>query len=299
MLSLQQFRVLIAIRNAGSLTKAAENLGYGAPTVTHHLNLLEAHFGAVLVERGSRGVTFTPLGEATVREAETIMARVDDLERIIAEHRDAGMVTLRVGTFASLGSQLLPPAIRELQATSNVRIEVVEAEPLQLVELLRRGELDAALLYDLADDPSILAMDLELVPLLREPYRVLVAAHGSLAQQKKLDFAQLSSASWVRPRHEEDATERVLLRACRNVGFMPKEFIRSDDLSMIHGLVSEGLCLAIMTESAANSALGVTLKPTVQNLGERSVYFATRQGLLPAAVTQLRTLLVGLTTQHH
>ncbi|MDF9809671.1 DNA-binding transcriptional LysR family regulator [Aurantimicrobium minutum] len=296
MLSLQQFRILLAIRDAGSLTKAAENLGYGAPTVTHHLNLLEAHFGAVLVERGSRGVSFTPLGEVTVREAETIMARVDDLERIIAEHRDAGLVTLRVGTFASLGSKLLPPAIRELQSTSSVRIEVIEAEPLELVDLLRRGELDAALLYDLADDPSILEADLELLQLLREPYNVLVASEGPLAQAKKLDFAQLASASWVRTRQEDEATERVLLRACRSAGFLPKEFIRSDDLSMIHGLVSEGLCLAIMTESAANSALGVELKPTVQNLGERSVYFATRTGHLPAAVIQLRTLLVGFTS---
>lgn len=296
MLSLQQFRVLLAIRDAGSLTKAAENLGYGAPTVTHHLNLLEAHFGAVLVERGSRGVSFTPLGEVTVREAETIMARVDDLERIIAEHRDAGLVTLRVGTFASLGSKLLPPAIRELQSTSSVRIEVIEAEPLELVDLLRRRELDAALLYDLADDPSILEADLELLQLLREPYNVLVASEGLLAQAKKLDFAQLASASWVRTRQEDEATERVLLRACRSAGFLPKEFIRSDDLSMIHGLVSEGLCLAIMTESAANSALGVELKPTVQNLGERSVYFATRTGHLPAAVIQLRTLLVGFTS---
>ncbi|AXE54022.1 LysR family transcriptional regulator [Aurantimicrobium sp. MWH-Uga1] len=295
MLSLQQFRVLIAIRDAGSLTKAAENLGYGTPTVTHHLNLLEAHFGAVLVERGNRGVTLTPLGEATVREAETIMARVDDLERIIAEHRDAGLVTLRLGTFASLGSKLLPPAIHELQATTNVRIEVVEAEPLELVELLRRSELDAALLYDLADDPSIIEKDLELVQLLREPYRVLVARESPLAQEKKLDFVQLASTSWVRTRHVDEATERVLLRACRNAGFLPKEFIRTDDLSMIHGLVSEGLCLAIMTESAANTSLGVSLKATVQNLGERSVYFATRTGQLPAAVTKLRSLLVGLT----
>lgn len=295
MLSLQQFRVLIALRDAGSLTKAAENLGYGAPTVTHHLNLLEAHFGAILVERGTRGVTFTPLGEVAVREAETIMARVDGLERIMAEHRDAGLVTLRVGTFASVGAQLLPPAIKELQAHSSVRIEVTEAEPLELVELLRRGELDAALLYDMADDPSFIAQDLNLVPLLREPFRVLVSTEGPFAKNTKLDFSQLSSASWVRTRHEGEATERVLLRACRNAGFTPKEFIRSDDLTMIHGLVSEGLCLAIMTESAANTALGVMLKPTIQNLGERSVYFATRSSYIPPAVSQLRALLIGLT----
>lgn len=295
MLSLQQFRVLIALRDAGSLTKAAENLGYGAPTVTHHLNLLEAHFGSILVERGTRGVTFTPLGEVAVREAETIMARVDGLERIMAEHRDAGLVTLRVGTFASLGSKLLPPAIKELQAHSSVRIEVIEAEPLELVELLRRGELDAALLYDVADDPSFIAQDLDLVQLLREPFRVLVSKEGPLAQTTKLDFSELSSASWVRTRHEDEATERVLLRACRNAGFLPKEFIRTDDLTMIHGLVSEGLCLAIMTDSAVNTALGVKLTPTIQNLGERSVYFATRSGLVQPAVSQLRAHLIKMT----
>ena len=295
MLSLQQFRVLIAIRDAGSLTKAAENLGYGTPTVTHHLNLLESHFGAVLLERSSRGIRLTPLGEVAVRETEMIMARVDGLERTMKEHRDAGLVTLRLGTFASLGSKLLPPAIKTLQSNSPIRIEIIEAEPLELVGLLNRGELDAALLYDLADDPVLTAMHLELLPLLREPYQVLVSSSGPFAKLKVLDFTNLAGCSWVRTRHENEATERVLLRACRAAGYIPTEFMRSDDLSMIHGLVSEGLCLAVMTKSAANPTLGVTLIPTKQALGERIVYFATRTGLMPNAVTELRDLLKALT----
>lgn len=295
MLSLQQFRVLISIRDAGSLTKAAENLGYGTPTVTHHLNLLEAHFGAILVERGSRGATLTPLGEVAVREAEMIMARVDGLERTMKEHRDAGLVTLRVGTFPSLGSKLLPPAIKTLQSNSLFRIEVIEAEPLELVDLLNRGELDAALLYDLADDPMFTAMHLNLHQLLREPYQVLVSSKSPFAASAEIDLTQLANFGWVRTRHEDEATERVLLRSCRSAGFIPIEFIRSDDLSMIHGLVSEGLCLAIMTESAANPALGVVLKPTKQALGERIVYFATRTGLMPEAVANLKDLLIELT----
>lgn len=295
MLSLQQFRVLLAVRDAKSLTKAAENLGYGTPTVTHHLNLLEAHFGAELFQRGSRGATITPLGEIACREAEIILARVDGLERIMKEHRDAGLATMRIGTFPSLGAKLLPPAITTLQSNFPTRIEVTEAEPLELVDLLERGELDAALLYDMTDDPLLTSLNLNLYPLLNEPYEILVSSNGPLAKIDQLDFDQLSEFGWVRTRHENEATERVLLRASRSAGFTPIEFIRSDDLNMIHGLVSEGLCLAIMTDSAAIPALGVMLKSTRQSLGQRTVYFATRDEILPAAVTKLKEFLAGST----
>lgn len=69
MMNLQQFRVLQAVREVGSLNRAAEVLGHGVPTVTHHLRTLESHLRVQLVERARIGARLTPLGESFLRRS--------------------------------------------------------------------------------------------------------------------------------------------------------------------------------------------------------------------------------------
>ena len=66
MIQPQQLRVLLAVRDNGSLTSAAEALGYGVPTIAHHLGSLERHLKVQLVERDRRGARLTPLGAMLV-----------------------------------------------------------------------------------------------------------------------------------------------------------------------------------------------------------------------------------------
>lgn len=295
MISLQQFRVLLAVREHGSLTRAAEALGYGVPTVTHHVNVLEHHLRVKLLERDRHGTTMTPLGEAFAIEAAQILSKVDQAERMVADQRDAGLLTLRIGTFASIGSRILPKAIGELQQLTSVRVEVVEAEPSGVVQMLLAGEVHAGLIYDFADDPAFELRDLVLTPLLHEPFRVMVSSRSPLADKDILDFAELQDAQWVFSRSDDEASGRVLRRTCRSVGHEPRELMRTDDLNMIHGLVAQGLGLALTTEMAADFRFDVVLRPAVQNLGERRVSYATRTGTLPAAITHLGTLLATIT----
>lgn len=291
MITLQQFRVLLAIRDQGSLTRAAAELHYGVPTVAHHLNTLERHLQLRLVDRERSGAQLTPLGLEFAGEAEQILARVDQAERLVADRRDAGVATLRVGTFASIGSRLLPAAIGELQRRSPVRVEVVEAEPTEVVRLLRGGEVHAGLIYDFADDPAFVSDDLALTPLLQEPYRVMVANDSEYAQRDELDFAELSEVAWVCSRNADEASDRLLRRVCHSVGYEVRELMRSDDLNMIHGLVAAGLGFGLSTSAAVDPRFGVVLLPAVQDLGERHVSFATRLGAAPKAAHWLGEIL--------
>ena len=244
MMNLQQFRVLLAVREHGSLTRAADALLYGVPTVTHHLRALEAHLRVRLVDRGRGGTRLTPLGESFAEEIEQVLARIDRAEQTVVDQRDAGVVTLRVGTFASIGSRLLPAAIAALQQRTSVRVEVVEAEPTEVVRLLRNREVHAGVIYDVSDDPAFIAPDLVLEPLLAEPYRVMVARDSRWAQEEVLDFAELSEVAWVCSRSDDEASGRVLRRVCHSLGLPVRELMRTDDLYMIHGLVAEGLGVA-------------------------------------------------------
>ncbi len=287
MLNLQQFRVLLAIREQGSLTKAAESLRYGVPTVTHHLRILEAHLGARLVDRARAGARLTPLGESFANDAQLVLEHIDRAERAVAEQRDAGMATLRVGTFSSMGSRLLPAAIAALQSRSPVRVEVIEAEPTEVVRMLRNDEIHAGLIYDTSTEPAFTAEDLSLEPLLSEPYQIMLAADSPWAAQSELDFAELSEIAWVYSRNGNEAPDRVLRRVSLALGGEVHELMRTDDLYMIHGLVSEGLGFALATAAAVDKDFDVVLRPAKQDLGERRVSYATRSGKVPSAVRWL------------
>ncbi len=290
----QQLRVLVAVRDNGSLTAAAQSLGYGVPTIAHHLGSLERHFRVQFVERDRRGARLTPLGAVLVAEAEEILARLDQAERLVTTQRDLGLTTIRMGTFASIGSQLLPRAIRQLRAQRQVQVEVVEAEPTDVVELLEAGELHAGLIYDSADDPAFVAPDLELTVLLEEEFRVLVARDSPLAAQSQIDLADLAAADWICSRDENETSDRVLRRACHTVGFEPKVLMRTDDLNMIHGLVAEGLACTLATQAAVDTRFAVEARPAVQDLGLRRTFFVRRSTRSPRAVDELHRILVDL-----
>lgn len=294
MIQPQQLRVLVAVRDHGSLTGAAAALGYGVPTIAHHLGTLERHFRAQLVERDRRGARLTPLGAIFVVEAEQILARLEQAERLVTAQRDHGLTTIRVGTFASAGSQLLPRAIRELRARMEVQVEVVEAEPIDVVELLHAGDLHAGLIYDSAEDPAFATPDLELTVLIEEDYRVLVAGDSPYAVLAEIDLATLAGADWICSRDENETSDRVLRRACHDAGFEPTVLMRTDDLNMIHGLVAEGLGCTLTTPAAVDTRFAVAARPTVQDLGLRRTSFVRRSTVVPRAVGELHQILVDL-----
>ncbi|UOR00534.1 LysR family transcriptional regulator [Leucobacter allii] len=291
MMNLQQFRVLLAVREHGSLTRAAEALRYGVPTVTHHLGALEAHLGTALVARERSGARLTELGEYFATEIAPVFTRIDRAERAVAELRDAGTVTLRVGTFSSTGSRLIPAAIAALQRRSAVRVEVVEAEPTEVLRQLRAGEVHAGLVYHLSTEPGFIGDDLVQRPLISEPYRVLVAGSGPLAARAELDLAELAEAAWVCSRNADEASDRVLRRVHRALGIPMRELMRTDDLAMIHGLVAEGLGCALTTEGAVDADFDVVLRPAVQDLGERRVSYVTLRDAAPPAARSLGGIL--------
>lgn len=294
MLHPQQLRVLVAIRDHGSLTAAAGALGYGVPTIAHHLGSLERHLKVQLVERDRRGARLTPLGLVLVDEASEILARLDQAERLVTSQRDLGMATIRVGTFASIGSQLLPRAIRRLRESFQVQVEVVEAEPTDVVELLHSGELHAGLIYDSAEDPAFAAFDVRSTVLMEEQYEVLLAADSPYAALLEIDLTDLRDADWICSRDQNEASDRVLRRACRAAGFEPQVLMRTDDLNMIHGLVAEGLGCTLTTQAAVDSRFAVVTRPTRQQLGLRRTSFVRRRRVVPNAVHELHEILVDL-----
>lgn len=245
MIELRHLQVLQAIAREGSIAAAARSLGYSQPTIAHHLATLEAHYGTRLVERTSRGAALTDCGRALLPHAEAIARRIELAERDVREIVEHGRVSVRIGTFPSAGALLLPPAVKRLRE-AGMRVSVGEGELPALLDGLRSGELDAALVFSQPGDRLELGEEFLLHSLLFDPLMLILAADHPLSSKPRVALSELRDEGWIVGTTDWDPCDRLLTWACAREGFEPVHEMRTDDYGVIQGFVSAGVGVALM-----------------------------------------------------
>jgi len=141
-------RCVVAIAEAGSLTRAAELLGLAQPALTQMLNRLEREVGTKLFTRTRRGATLTEAGLAVVDDLRASLAHSDAANaRLLAVGAGrAGRLTIGFVTHAVY--EVLPRALRRLrEAYPQLDISLREMSNAEQVEALEGGRIDIALLH--------------------------------------------------------------------------------------------------------------------------------------------------------
>lgn len=146
-LDVHSLRILSAIDQQGSISAAARSLGYSQPTITQHVQRLEARLGTSLVARSARSARLTPIGALLAQHAPRIdaslTAAATELARALG-HR-AGVV--RFAAPADTVASVVAPTMRLLfDAVPGVQPSVQEvAGSADALELVRSGRADIAL----------------------------------------------------------------------------------------------------------------------------------------------------------
>src|SRR5918994_5604311 len=130
MLNLVHLRVLAAVGRHGSVTRAAKELQYSQPSVSHHLSRLEAATGAKLVQRVGRGIRLTPEGQLLASRATEIVGRVDAATSELAAQVGLQAGRVRLAANASVLSTIVPKAATALaEAYPGIGLTVFDRHP--------------------------------------------------------------------------------------------------------------------------------------------------------------------------
>src|ERR687884_536259 len=113
MLDVRRLRVLREVAQRGSFSAAAEALSFTQSAVSQQVAALERETATKLLERGPRGVRLTDAGRALVEHADVILARIEDAEQELAAIAGLRGGRLRIATFQSAGTTLVPRALGE------------------------------------------------------------------------------------------------------------------------------------------------------------------------------------------
>jgi DNA-binding transcriptional LysR family regulator len=194
-----------------------------------------------------RPVALTEAGRLLADHAELVLGHLATAEAQLDALRGLRAGRLRLSAFGSAFATFLPTALAQFHGRHpDVRLEPVEAEPDTSVALLRRGEVDLAIVYRFADSGA--DDGLEVTHLLDDEHRAVLPARHRLAARKTLSVADLADDAWIVPRADGPARgyREMLEGLCADAGFSPGIALETDDLQAAQAFVAAGLGVALM-----------------------------------------------------
>jgi DNA-binding transcriptional LysR family regulator len=272
-LDTRRLLVLREVAAHGSVSGAAEALGYTPSAVSQQLAALEREAGRALIERRGRGIALTETARLLLPHAHDVLAALERADATLARAASELTGTVRLASFPTATRALLPPALAGLRATHpRLRVELIELEPHESLPALALGRVDVAVAheYDLVGRDA--ARDLRRAEILREP--LLLAERGERGGATRL--AEYAARDWIAPPASTSCGELVR-RACRAAGFEPRIVADTGDFSVACSLAAAGVGVALVPRLGAYAATGVSLRELDPPL-ERRVFVASRSG---------------------
>ncbi len=256
-IDLRNLRAVIAVADEGSFRSAARALGYTQSAISHQIASLERGLDAPLFTRpGGRGaIALTPAGEVVYRRALRVLGEVETLSADVAAVQTGERPTLRVGTFQTATTELLPSALRDLRDHwPDVEVILSESQAnAPTYDQLTAGELDLAFLVNPEPDERIRA-----IPLLEDPWVILTRRDSELASVQSPTFDLLDGVDIV-AWNRRWRTQVELEEAWRRRAIRPRVVYRTDDNLALQRLVAAGYGHACLDRLGASGAVEPSL----------------------------------------
>jgi DNA-binding transcriptional LysR family regulator len=245
-MELRHLRYFVAVAEELNFTRAAERLNMAQPPLSTQIRALEEELGARLFDRDKRRVDLTQAGRQMLVRARTILAAADAAVRETRRAAAGDIGELRLGYAASaMFTELLPAALRGFQKTlPNVQLVVHEMTSRDQLYAIHDRQIDVGILRrpDMPVPPGVR---------MEEWYTAsLVAAIPKghlLAKKSEIKVSDLQDQALIAyPRDSGVGLYWRIIDLCVKAGFQPRIVREARDASVMMGLVSAGIGIAIV-----------------------------------------------------
>ena len=147
MISLKQVHYALAVERNLHFRRAAEECNISQSALSTALSEMEKQLGFLIFERDNRKVLVTPLGQQVLERARSVELQMKDIQKLAESQRQPLSTPVSLGVIPTIGPYLLPRVLPALQSRyPKLRLNIVEDQTADVLEQLRRGALDAAII---------------------------------------------------------------------------------------------------------------------------------------------------------
>jgi LysR family nitrogen assimilation transcriptional regulator len=250
-MDLRQLRYFTAICEQGSFSRAAAKLRVAQPALSQHLRHMEDEFGVSLLHRGTRGVQPTEAGARLLAKARAILADFSELRDSVRGETAEPGGAVRIGLPGTVSEQFSVPLIQAARERyPAVRVRISEAMSGFVLDWLRRGDVDLAVIYSTSDPRGLVIHHVltEELCLFGSPtldaIRALPGGIVTLAEAAAVDLILPGQGHALRDQIDE---------AAAGVGATVRPTIEIESYSQMKRLTERGLGYGILPRMAVEA----------------------------------------------
>lgn len=260
-LELRHLKVVCAIAETGSVTKAASQLGLAQPALTAQLQRIERTLGGPLFERDRRGARPTALGELVLSRAKVLLPAMKGLQDEAARLAGSGVDDESLSRYrlGSIGGPVIGGLVSRLsEAQPDAQITTQASYWVdELANMVIAGKLDYAQVGVCGDAiPNEYGLVWQTIAV--DAVCVLMPEDHPQAQGADIDLADLADEQWSAGTGDGCLAE-CFAAACARAGFAPKRVLESDVRGVVD-MVESGLAIGICQPTFRPPA-GLTHRP--------------------------------------
>lgn len=265
-MDLKQLYYFIKVAQAGSFTRASIALGIAQPALSRHIRQLEVELRHTLFIRNGRGAILTEAGKLLLQHGQNIMHQIATLEEELASLRGAPLGRFTLGVPPSLIRAISIPLLREINSQFNgIALSLSEGLSFSMLESLRIGKIDAALLFYAQSNPDVELYLLGGVP--------LFFISPNSVRRTEITLESIASLPLVLP-SRPNAIRVMIDTELSFRGLKPNIAAEIDSVQVILDLVAEGMGNAILPLQAISQVKKYTIQKITPSL-IANVFLAT------------------------
>lgn len=242
-MDLRQIRYFVAVANARSFTRAAEQLHIAQPPLSRQIQLLENELGVQLLQRDSRPLQITEAGRVFYEQALQVLHRVEQMKAATVQVGLGQRQRLSIGFVASTLYGEVPMLARKLrQAYPEIDFQLLELTTLQQIAALKAGRIDIGFGRVRSNDRSVSRI------VLREE-RLILAIPGTHDLARDSGPVPLSAIRGqqliVFPKEPRPSLADQVLNLLHDIGVQPAQVHEMREIQAALGLVASevGICI--------------------------------------------------------
>ncbi len=238
-MSLQKYIALLKAVDLGSISLAAEQLGYTQPAVSRMIADLEKEWGVELLHRSRAGLSISSAGKHLLPLLRTIAADCEELDFMVNELHGLHTGLVRVGTFTSVANMWMPSLLVSFQRLfPGIEFELLNSENYSEIEdWIIHGKVDCGFV----NMPTM--NDLQAAFLKRDRLMAVLPQEHPLADSPVFPLARLQDELFIKLRED---TDNELSHFLGNLRRQPKVRYEVNSDHMILSMVECGLGISVM-----------------------------------------------------
>ena len=282
---LVDLRLFVAMAEERNLTRGAARACLAPSSASHRLRRLEDALNTPLFERQTRGLALTPAGEALLRNAREVFARIEQMHANLQPFASGirGHVSVWANTHAT--HTFLPDDLAGfLKRYPQVSVSLEERTSAEIVVAVAHGEIDVGVLADSGHSAGV-----DLMPY-RQDRLVLVVPRGHvLAQRTAVGFAEVLEHPFVML-HAGSAIHTFTTNTAAALGRHLDVRIQVRSFEAVCRMVGAGVGIGLVPRGAALQVAGLSEPPVVLEMNEpwaqRDLQICVRKGAVLSGFAQ-------------